>query len=616
MPDLIQFVDSISSSPTVRLDLNDDVTWSAPYDGSDFSPPELRRAESQSLLYDGGQVPAAAYANRIIRLRLELVDANVNAVATRMYELVRELDRPRNLLRWQPGTAAPVFFRTLRSEIVRDTPMPGGGMLRIVDVEILAEPFAVGLEESIGRALNADTSFESGSVGGWTGQNAAVAVSSTFARTGTYSLRVTPVGGVSPAAPRSEAIPVVAGAAYVATSWMYSPTGWAAGASTTIDWSDAGGSLLSSSLGSVVAVPAGVWTQYQTVAVAPAGAVSARLRARMAGTPASTDVLYVDDVSIAHHLVVSNDPASATNGLCMDVTGIKGDMPTPLHLVVASGVAGAGRRRSGLAVRRRGTPSAVPLVLQAEAMTQGTDTTTQANSAVMSGSGNNFSRITFSTQPGLTQRLSTAKFPAAASVDARGTYRVFARVRQNTAGDSIDVRLRWGGADALISNSNVRLPQNTLIHYVDLGLIQVPSGYDPTTRGPSGVELATEGVSLAVDARRVLGAGTLDVDVLLLWPADDRASYVLWPETATGVTDFWLEGGPAPQAYARNSSGQVMSTQAIEIAGGGLMVSPGVTNRVFFARDLGTSATGGDDVTATTVLSGSYWPLYLRPATS
>jgi hypothetical protein len=137
----------------------------------------------------------------------------------------------------------------------------------------------------------------------------------------------------------------------------------------------------------------------------------------------------------------------------------------------------------------------------------------------------------------------------------------------------------------------------------------------------SGVQLATEGVFLAIDAGRTSGAGTLDVDYLMLLPVDDKAMFVDWPENAT-VTDFVLEGGPSPSAYARNASAQVTSTQAVEIAGTGLMISPGVTNRIFFHRDVGTgtAATGsGDSVTATTTLTPSYYPRYVggfRPATT
>jgi hypothetical protein len=149
--------------------------------------------------------------------------------------------------------------------------------------------------------------------------------------------------------------------------------------------------------------------------------------------------------------------------------------------------------------------------------------------------------------------------------------------------------------------------------------VQIPSGYDPVERG--GVELATEGVFLALDTGRTSGSGTLDIDYLFFLPADDRAMFVDWPASAT-VTDFVVVGGPSPRVYARNASGQVTSTLAPEIAGIGLMITPGVTNRVIFHRDVGTStsATGaGDSVSATTTLTPSYFPRYVggfRPATT
>jgi hypothetical protein len=314
-------------------------------------------------------------------------------------------------------------------------------------------------------------------------------------------------------------------------------------------------------------------------------------------------------------VTVNNNPAAGSNGMFLDVTGVKGDVETPLHLTLGSTVVATGQRRSGWAVRRRGTPSATPFFLQAEAMTMGTDTTVQANVATMSGAGSNFVRTTFATAA-MTQRLSIATYPSSASVDARGVYRVFVRVRQNTAGDVIASRLRWGSADNTITNATVTWPTgDTGIKYLDHGLVQIPVGYDPVTRGIAGLEVAAEGIFLALDLQRVSGSGTADVDVLLFLPADDRHGYAKWPATAS-VTDFILEGGRRPAAYARNASAQVRSTKPVELSGGGLMVSPGVTNRVFFCLDLGTgtAAAGGGDAIANTVsVTGFYYPRYLFP---
>lgn len=477
----LAFVDSVAASPTVRLNLSSGAAtdpWELLADGTRFDPPPLRRSIPSSLLADGAAPASAAYDNRVIALRLRLQSYSdymeADPAATLLQPLMRELDRPTNLLKLQAGTTAPVFFRTYRSgpDAIDFNPLS-----REATMSILAEPFALGLEETL--------------------------------------------SGV----------------------------------------------------------------------------------------------------------VVTNDPAAGANGLFLDITSPKGDVETPLFLTVSNGVVGTGRRRSAIAVRRRGTPSATPLFLQAESMTLAANVTLPGADATMSGSGSNYARISYTGTTALTQRLSTAtRFPSTASTDARGTYRAFARVRQNTGADVHTMRLRWGGADVQITNATVTLPVDTgpsapTRKLIDLGLIQIPAGFDPVERGMSGVELATEGVFLAIDAGRTSGSGTLDVDYLMLLPVDDRAMFVDWPASAT-VTDFVVEGGPSPSVYARNASAQVTSTQASEVAGTGLYLTPGITNRVFFHRDVGTGtsvAGAGDSVTATTTLTPSYYPRYIggfRPATT
>ena len=475
----LAFVDSVAASPTIRLSVHSGPAgpWTL-REGSRFDPPPLRRATPQSLLTDGAVPTSAAYDNRVISLRLQLHTRGTQMVAdpaaTQLQLLMRELDRPTNLLMLKAGTSAPVFFRTFRSgpDAIDWDPVN-----REASMSILAEPFALGLEETL--------------------------------------------SGV----------------------------------------------------------------------------------------------------------VVTNDPAAGSNGLFLDITSPKGDVETPLFLTVSNGVVGTGRRRSAISLRRRGTPSATPLFLQAESMTLASNVTLPGTDATMSGGGSSYARISCSGSTALIQRLSTAtRFPTSASTDARGIYRAFARIRQNTGADVHTMRLRWGGADVQITNTAVAVPVDTgpsapTIKMIDLGIVQIPAGADPVERGLSGVELVTEGVFLAVDAGRTSGSGTLDVDYLLLLPVDDRTMYVDWPASAT-VTDFVVHGGAQPEVYARNASAQITSTQAITIAGTGLMITPNVTNRVFFHRDVGTGtsvAGTGDSVSATTTLTPSYYPRYLggfRPATS
>jgi hypothetical protein len=253
-------------------------------------------------------------------------------------------------------------------------------------------------------------------------------------------------------------------------------------------------------------------------------------------------------------------------------------------------------------------------------MTQGTDTSTQAFSALFSGgsgAANNWSRCTFATATSGQRRLYTSTTFPTPSLDARGLYRVFARVRKTVAADTITVRLQYGDVNAVKLGPLKVLPLNTGIQYVDLGNMQIPVGYDPIT-DRSGAEIIPIGPYIDFYARRDAGSGNLDVDHLLFLPADDRLEFIKWPTVQASATDTWMAfGGAEPAAYCLDSTGRIRSTETIEIAGGpGLMVNPGQTNRVFFARDVGTgtaAAGGGDTITSTTVVTASYHPRYLYP---
>lgn len=144
-PTIVQFVNQIAATPTVRLDVCGAI-WTLSRD-SDLSPPQLDRAYAGSLLADGRPLTGAAYGNRLLTLQLLLQNnATAEQAAAYIQALGRELDRPSNFLRWQPGTDAPVFFRTLRADfgsIYWDKTQ------KRCTVTIPAEPFAYGLREAI-----------------------------------------------------------------------------------------------------------------------------------------------------------------------------------------------------------------------------------------------------------------------------------------------------------------------------------------------------------------------------------------------------------------------------------------------------------------------------------
>src|SRR5262245_21725753 len=113
---------------------------------------------------------------------------------------------------------------------------------------------------------------------------------------------------------------------------------------------------------------------------------------------------------------VSNDPAAVSNGCYFEVTGVKDDVETPPILKRPTTTVD---EQSILAVRRHGTPSSTPFLLQTESLSQSTDTNTQANNAIFSGSGNNSSRTTFATTTALSLQLSVSKTPGSPNVNTR-----------------------------------------------------------------------------------------------------------------------------------------------------------------------------------------------------
>lgn len=146
--DTIQFVDAISASPTVRLDINEQVSnwW------TDFDPgsPRLRRASSANAMTDGIHVSSSSYDSRVLTFKSLLRDTTQDALATRFQALQRELDRPSNLIKYQPfGATKPVFFKTFRSDMSAIRVMKVSAATHELEFEVLAEPFALGLMETV-----------------------------------------------------------------------------------------------------------------------------------------------------------------------------------------------------------------------------------------------------------------------------------------------------------------------------------------------------------------------------------------------------------------------------------------------------------------------------------
>jgi hypothetical protein len=143
----VQFVDDISASPTVRLDLSSGAAGvMIARGGIDLSPPPMRRTVVTTPLIEGEPVTSSVPSNRVIKLPLQLTNTlTKDQSATLLQNLGRELSRDRNFLKVQlAGMTSPVFFRTYAApdyvlSMVRMLIQVGR-----VELEIPAEPYGYG----------------------------------------------------------------------------------------------------------------------------------------------------------------------------------------------------------------------------------------------------------------------------------------------------------------------------------------------------------------------------------------------------------------------------------------------------------------------------------------
>ena len=313
-------------------------------------------------------------------------------------------------------------------------------------------------------------------------------------------------------------------------------------------------------------------------------------------------------------VTVTEDPAAATNPMRWDITSVKGDVETPVVLTFPTGnLYDSGDPISILAIRRRGTVSNVPFFVQAEAMGLGTDTTLPGNDAVMSGTGSNYARCSFSTVATFARRVYLDTFPTTINADSRGRYRVFALVRRSSATGVVNLQLGHTSSAAPIRNDAVATALTVSRQHVDLGLITFPTGADPVTDGYSNAELSVKGRYIEVRAERVSGSSNVDIDYVLCVPADDRMALIDWGD-ALSTTDEFVIDSIHEMIYTQTTSDEVYGSLPTVLAGGFPMITPGVTNRLYWIRRAGRGA--AVTKSETTVIVATYWPRYLtvRPA--
>ena len=144
--------------------------------------------------------------------------------------------------------------------------------------------------ERAGSPLNTDPSF-AGTLGPWTATGGTATLTQAQVYGSPYSALLTPSGVAANSYLEDAPAAVTAGGSYIASAFVWSPTGYA---SVTIgfDWYQAGGGFLSTST-ATIAVAAGTWTPVTTTQTAPANAVTGAIRVGEASTPAVANLLYV-----------------------------------------------------------------------------------------------------------------------------------------------------------------------------------------------------------------------------------------------------------------------------------------------------------------------------------
>lgn len=149
-----------------------------------------------------------------------------------------------------------------------------------------------------GNFTNSNPYFDVNSTG-WSGINSSVARSTSFVIThpqAIASLRVTPTGGgpttAEIAGPTTAAATVNPSSTITSGAWVFSPTGWAAGVETAVDWYNSGG-YISTTVGTASALVAGQWKYIEMTGTAPSNADRCAPKVVQVGSPTSADVYYV-----------------------------------------------------------------------------------------------------------------------------------------------------------------------------------------------------------------------------------------------------------------------------------------------------------------------------------
>lgn len=208
---------------------------------------------------------------------------------------------PRGAYAWTQRTATAgvpieVYDQSVPAmpQLPRHSWEDGGARVTTVVCASTPDHRLLGLCEAtqISSAQNANQGFESG-IAPWTVTGGTVAQSTVQVFEGEFAAQVTPSGTDTLVYLTSETLPCMPGQHVTVEGRMWFSAAVTAQASMSVNWFDLSGAYLSTSSNSI-SVPAATWTDLANTFTAPAGAYGYTINPILGGTPAATQVFYVD----------------------------------------------------------------------------------------------------------------------------------------------------------------------------------------------------------------------------------------------------------------------------------------------------------------------------------
>lgn len=247
------------------------------------------------------------------------------------------------LLKYQPYSGATTYSTPILGPAGAGVENPGTfvmadtwNQLEPVTLSFIRDGLWYGDTETARPNLISNGDFES-NTSPWAVANGSLGQSSTYAKSGAYSLLLTASGAGAAYATLvgADRVAVTAGNSYTLVYWSRSNN--STQTRPELVWYNSGGSVISTS-GGTLASQNGAWAEVSLTATAPATAVTAEVRIlRSTATPAAGALFYADDVRFIDNTSSTVATAGTTNPerltICWPTTH---DTPSPVSVTMAT----------------------------------------------------------------------------------------------------------------------------------------------------------------------------------------------------------------------------------------------------------------------------------------